>query len=261
MTQPSTENQHMDTLVDRRRHDFFIVDNAIFEMGLSPFELAVYCALARHADRSGVSWPGVPYIASMTGMSERKVRDCLTRLQSLNLIDVAPNYREDGGQTSNTYILYPPVPPAPHAAPPLHVVQSPPACGAGKQDSEEQEDGDEAATPGASVEEKAPEPDPEQGARRAALDKLQQRGLFNPTMLAQFDDMWPELYGLRLGWIDDAIAVADHAKAYSPAYILKVLANALHTDKPPSIPTPRTASNGKPKAGNDYQAKMALLGL
>lgn len=112
------------------------------------------------------------------------------------------------------------------------------------------EDGDEeAAPPGASVWEKAPEPDPEQGARRAALDKLQQRGLFNPIMLAQFDDMWPELYGLRLGWIDDAIAVADHAKAYSPAYVLKVLANALHIDKPPAIPAPRPASrsgrNGK----------------
>ena len=49
-------------------------------------------------------------------------------------------------------------------------------------------------------------------------------GLFNKTMLDQFNDMWPELSGRR-DWIGKAITIARDQGANSPAYALKVLAN------------------------------------
>lgn len=68
--------------------------------------------------------------------------------------------------------------------------------------------------------------------RLQALQALQEFGLFNQPMLAQFNDMWPELTGRR-DWIGKAITVARDKGASSPAYVLKVLANSLHTGKEP----------------------------
>lgn len=65
-----------------------------------------------------------------------------------------------------------------------------------------------------------------------ALDDLQVLGLFNKTMLEQFKDLWPELAGRR-DWVGKAITVARDKNANSPAYAIKVLANAIHTGKEP----------------------------
>lgn len=79
----------------------------------------------------------------------------------------------------------------------------------------------------------APSPSPsDDDDRHAALTDLQVLGLFNKTMLDQFNDLWPELSGRR-DWIGKAITVARDNKASSPAYALKVLANAVHTGKEP----------------------------
>lgn len=91
-----------------------------------------------------------------------------------------------------------------------------------------------------------PSPFPSEDDEEAqALRDLQVLGLFNKTMLDQFNDMWPELSGRR-DWIGKAITVARDNGASSPAYALKVLANSLHTGKEPgyvngkSDPTKRT---------------------
>ncbi|MCB0041501.1 MAG: hypothetical protein KDE23_17555, partial [Caldilinea sp.] len=189
-------------------------------------------------------------LAEMTSMSERKVRDCLDRLQDINLVDKAPNFRPDGGQTSNTYILYPVAPPAQDAATPLHVVQPPPARGAAKQDSEEQEDGDAPAVPFVAFPEPADDPD-----RDAALDAVQMLGLFNATDLERFNDLWPELVGRR-DWIGRAVTVTRDAQPRAPIpYLLKVLANAIHTNQPPGNQPPKR--NGRSQ-GHDLDA---LLGI
>lgn len=77
-----------------------------------------------------------------------------------------------------------------------------------------------------------PSPSPDDDERSAALTDLQVLGLFNKTMLEQFDDLWPELAGRR-DWIGKAITVARDNNASSPAYALKVLANSVHTGKEP----------------------------
>lgn len=81
----------------------------------------------------------------------------------------------------------------------------------------------------------SPSPDDDIAAqRRKAIEAIQQFGLFNASMLAQFDDMWPELVQeRRLCWIDDAVRVARAKNASTPQYALKVLANAIHTGKAP----------------------------
>ena len=78
----------------------------------------------------------------------------------------------------------------------------------------------------------SPSPSDDDRERRQALEALQEFGLFNATMLAQFNDLWPELTG-RLDWVGKAITVARDKRASSPQYALKVLANAIHTGKPP----------------------------
>lgn len=65
-----------------------------------------------------------------------------------------------------------------------------------------------------------------------ALQALQEFGLFNQPMLAQFNDLWPELTGRR-DWVGRAITIARNKGASSPAYPLKVLASSVHTGKPP----------------------------
>ena len=88
--------------------------------------------------------------------------------------------------------------------------------------------------------------------RRAAIDALQAMGLFNATDLARFDDLWPELAGRR-DWIGRAITATRDAGPRAPIpYVLKILANSVHTNTPPG------RGNGRAPA-NDYQAKMALL--
>jgi len=68
--------------------------------------------------------------------------------------------------------------------------------------------------------------------RKQAIADLQVLGLFNRDMLTQFDDLWPELSGRR-DWVGKAITVARDKNASSPAYALKVLANAVHLNQEP----------------------------
>lgn len=68
--------------------------------------------------------------------------------------------------------------------------------------------------------------------RAAAIDALQEFGLFNQPMLMQFNNIWPELSG-REDWVGRAITVARDKGATSPAYAIKVLMNAIHTGRAP----------------------------
>lgn len=111
-------------------------------------------------------------------------------------------------------------------------------------------DGDDPAH----VREAFPEPadDPD---RDAALDAVQMLGLFNATDLERFNDLWPELVGRR-DWIGRAVTVTRDAQPRAPIpYLLKVLANAIHTNQPPGNQPPKR--NGRSQ-GHDLDA---LLGI
>jgi hypothetical protein len=104
----------------------------------------------------------------------------------------------------------------------------------------------------------SPSPDDEEDSeRQQALTDLQSLGLFNASMLAQFNDMWPELSGRR-DWIGKAITIARDSSARSPLpYALKILANSLHTGKEPGYtPTkydPDSGRRGVPAPPKDEQ--------
>jgi len=102
----------------------------------------------------------------------------------------------------------------------------------------------------------SPSPNDDDDERQQALQALQVLGLFNAPMLAKFDDMWPELAGRR-DWVGKAITVARDKNASSPAYALKVLANAIHTGKEPGYIN-GTGNGETPKARPPYNNPAAL---
>jgi len=85
--------------------------------------------------------------------------------------------------------------------------------------------------------------------RTAAIDALQEFGLFNQPMLMQFDNIWPELSG-REDWVGRAVTVARDKGATSPAYAIKVLMNAIHTGRAPGQKVDKDAA----KNDQSYEA-------
>lgn len=89
---------------DTKDGNWFFVDNAIlqrFGRELGPHGIAVYCALALHADRiTQTTWPSQQTIADETGMSRMQVFREIRKLERLGLVRVAKR-----GRRSCTYTL------------------------------------------------------------------------------------------------------------------------------------------------------------
>lgn len=87
---------------DQRRKGFFILDNEIvrdYGAKLGPFAGWVYAAIVYHADGlTGEAFPGIGTLAKETGMSRRKVMECISRLEELNLIRVQRDVRPVEGE-------------------------------------------------------------------------------------------------------------------------------------------------------------------
>ena len=101
-------------LEDRRRHNFYIVDNEVIDdyAELIPENrradaLAVYCVLARHADAGGRAWPGTAYIGRKIGRSRPTVIDAVKELGKLGLVGKEERPNTSGGQATNVYTLPP----------------------------------------------------------------------------------------------------------------------------------------------------------
>jgi predicted transcriptional regulator len=101
-------------LEDRRRHNFFILDNEVIDdyIELIPEHrradaLAVYSVLARHANEHGVAWPGVAYIGRKIGRSRPTVIDAVKELGKLGLVGKEERADTPGGQATNIYTLPP----------------------------------------------------------------------------------------------------------------------------------------------------------
>ncbi|MCF0247814.1 MAG: helix-turn-helix domain-containing protein [Synergistes sp.] len=87
--------------------NFFIVDNFIFECGLKPRDIAVYCCICRHTNRqSGVAFPSRRTIAKECGIGKVDTVDtALKVLCEKGLIIKRHGYRADGGFQSNVYTI------------------------------------------------------------------------------------------------------------------------------------------------------------
>lgn len=84
---------------------FAIIPHALFGKG-SARELAVYGALALHADENGQCWPSAGRLAELVGVSVPTVHKALDRLVELGAVTRVVRRRPDGGQTSNLYVLH-----------------------------------------------------------------------------------------------------------------------------------------------------------
>ena len=90
-----------------RPGEFFCVDNRIFECGLKPRDIAVYCCLCRHINsKTGVAFPSRRKIAGECGIAKAETVDrALERLASLGLIEKHRQYMSSGGCGANIYTL------------------------------------------------------------------------------------------------------------------------------------------------------------
>lgn len=68
----------------------------------------VLLAVANFSDEYGQCWPSQKRLGTMCDLSERSIRDALSRLEERGLISRAPRYREDGGRSSDLITLRPP---------------------------------------------------------------------------------------------------------------------------------------------------------
>ena len=65
---------------------YFQVPNDIFEIGLDKHELLVYIYLARCGNQCSASFPSYNTIAQKTGISRRKVIECVKSLEEKQLL-------------------------------------------------------------------------------------------------------------------------------------------------------------------------------
>lgn len=95
---------------DRRGGDRYFIDNALLRGGwgnkLGPYGIAVYNALALHADADDQdAYPSYGTIARLTGMSKRQAMREIEKLEQLNIIRKKPQSDDSDRQTSNEYLL------------------------------------------------------------------------------------------------------------------------------------------------------------
>lgn len=95
---------------------------------LGPLVLAVYCAIARHADCNGVAWPSIRRIADVAGVSARKTQDCINKLIKAGFLERELRSSDNGSPTSSLYRLRDDPQPSGHPTAPD---ATPPALGAG----------------------------------------------------------------------------------------------------------------------------------
>ena len=89
---------------------FFCVPNKVFELGLTPHELAVLFYLCMRADNENhTCWPSEKTIAKDCGMTSRTVRNCLRSLEEKERIKTNNQYSVSTNgisrQTANKYTL------------------------------------------------------------------------------------------------------------------------------------------------------------
>ena len=69
--------------------------------------LKVWCLLHRMAGEKSVAWPSIKTIAKRTSLSENTAREATKELKTKAgyRFKIKPRVRDDGGQSSNQYVL------------------------------------------------------------------------------------------------------------------------------------------------------------
>jgi hypothetical protein len=103
-------------LEQNKQTNFFKASNDVFDLGLDPYQLAVYLYLTRCSNNSDSAFPSYSKIAKKCVMSERKAKEVVKDLVSLNLLNRIRRFSEYGNQ-SNIYKIVIPEGSAPYAPP------------------------------------------------------------------------------------------------------------------------------------------------
>lgn len=100
-----------DEIVNRSRHPFFMMDNAMVDSGaiaeIGAQAFTVYAVMLRYAGQRDVCFPAIKTIIEKTSLSESTVRRCIRGLVEAGLLTVTPRFNDDGSNTSNLYEIYP----------------------------------------------------------------------------------------------------------------------------------------------------------
>lgn len=148
---PATLEYEEDELLDENQRGFYMVDNEIvfvFGSEIGALGIAVYNVLKAYSRPDPLTgrkaiFPGEAKIGSLINIHRTTVITYLQKLKSAGLLDVVPQYRADGGRTTNRYILrsvkravafrsgtklsvVPPSASAPPAPPPVRAEPGPP---------------------------------------------------------------------------------------------------------------------------------------
>ncbi|ASA21286.1 helix-turn-helix domain-containing protein [Paenibacillus donghaensis] len=86
----------------KKKKNFFTAPNDSFEIGLNPFQIAVYLYLTRCSNNSDSAFPSFSTIALKSGMGERKAKEVVKELVEMGLIKKQQRWGEKGRQ-SNVY--------------------------------------------------------------------------------------------------------------------------------------------------------------
>lgn len=106
-----------DRLVDQRTQHLWVHSSIDDMTDLSPNAMRVYMHLVRRADKTGVAWPSYQKIGDhcFSSVSDNEhtrktfARNAIDELIAANLIRKEERVRDDGGQSSNAYVLVDPL--------------------------------------------------------------------------------------------------------------------------------------------------------
>lgn len=79
--------------------------NRVYASSLPSRAKTVMFYLVNRSNKELICFPAIPTIARETGLSERTVQRALKELCEEGYVKKSPRYRENGGQSSNLYIL------------------------------------------------------------------------------------------------------------------------------------------------------------
>ena len=79
----------------------------LYRMNLPHRAVAVYIYLADRANKENICWPAIPTISRDLKLSESTTRRALQDLRKAGLIQTEQRYRENGGNSSLRFTLYP----------------------------------------------------------------------------------------------------------------------------------------------------------
>ena len=91
---------------DGRKPGWFHVDNDIIDhygAAIGATGIAVYCALARYADRDGRAFPSHKRLSENLGIARNTLRAALRKLEEVELITITPQ-KDANGVTNGTTI-------------------------------------------------------------------------------------------------------------------------------------------------------------